>query len=134
MNKAKNKCECGALKVKKSLACKSCSSKNRSGEKSPYWKGGMVARLAHNRMRAQKMKQLKDHSQEEWQELKQTYGHMCLCCKRTEPDIKLQKDHIVPISKGGADNIENIQPLCGSCNSQKYTSIIDYRSQLILKS
>lgn len=64
---------------------------------------------------------------EEWKELKARHGHRCLACRKTEPAIKLQADHIVPLTKGGSNSIDNIQPLCGSCNKSKRQREIDYR-------
>lgn len=58
------------------------------------------------------------HTSGEWELLKTQYGFMCAACGKSK---NLTKDHIIPISKGGTDKIENIQPLCQSCNSKKHT-------------
>ena len=62
---------------------------------------------------------------EEFKELCESYGNKCLACGDTE--AVLEADPIVPLTKGGSDNISNIQPLCGSCNRKKFVNIIDYR-------
>lgn len=66
------------------------------------------------------------HSLGEWENLKAQYNWTCPCCKKYEPQIKLTKDHIIPISRGGSNNIENIQPLCRPCNSRKNIKTIRY--------
>lgn len=52
------------------------------------------------------------------------YGKKCLCCGSEE---KISLDHVIPVNKGGKDEVENLQPLCKSCNSRKNVQIIDYR-------
>jgi 5-methylcytosine-specific restriction endonuclease McrA len=66
---------------------------------------------------------------QEWQALLDQYDHRCLACNKQEPEIKLTMDHVIPLSKGGSNSIDNIQPLCVSCNSKKYTTDIDYRTE-----
>ncbi len=58
-------------------------------------------------------------SETEWQALLEAYGHICRNCGSGG---KMTVDHILPISKGGSSNIDNIQPLCLSCNSAKRDS------------
>jgi 5-methylcytosine-specific restriction endonuclease McrA len=63
---------------------------------------------------------------EEFRALCANYGNKCLACGDAE--AALEADHVVPLTKGGSDDIGNIQPLCGSCNRKKFVSVIDYRS------
>lgn len=91
------------------------------------YKGGRQNKLMLNRKRRMLKENIPGtHSLKEWEELKQRYNFMCLCCKRHEPEIVLSEDHIVPISQGGTDDISNIQPLCRSCNSRKGVKIINF--------
>jgi hypothetical protein len=64
------------------------------------------------------------HTEKEWQALCERYDHRCLRC---DQQVLLSRDHIVPVTKGGSDTIDNIQPLCRSCNSWKNARTIDYR-------
>lgn len=74
--------------------------------------------------RAQKAGGGGSHTFQEWIMLCEQYNHRCLCCGQRK---KLTRDHIMPLESGGIDDISNIQPLCGPCNSRKGTKIIDYR-------
>ena len=100
---------------------------NTKGKLNPRWKGGYENRLRLNRKRRiQKLGNGGFHTLGEWELLKKQYDHTCPSCGKSEPKITLSEDHIIPLSKGGSDNIENIQPLCRSCNSRKYDKIIKY--------
>lgn len=83
----------------------------------------------HKKLRdARKRGATGSHTWQEWELLKKAYKYACACCKQEEPRITLTEDHIIPISKGGSNYIENLQPLCGSCNSKKFTKVINYLS------
>jgi 5-methylcytosine-specific restriction endonuclease McrA len=69
-------------------------------------------------------------SPKEWEALKKRYKYRCVRCGRREPHIRLTQDHIEPIIYGGTGNIQNVQPLCGKCNSKKGKSSDDYRASL----
>ena len=54
----------------------------------------------------------------------------CWVCLSTE---NLQVDHILPVSRGGTNDISNLTTLCGSCNSSKnnltYSEWFEKRAQ-----
>jgi 5-methylcytosine-specific restriction endonuclease McrA len=82
---------------------------------------------ANNRRkrRAARHASLGSFTAEEFRALCEGYGNRCLACGDIE--AALEADHVVPLTRGGSDDIGNIQPLCGSCN-KKFVSVIDYRS------
>ena len=61
---------------------------------------------------------------EEWMTLCELYDFRCLCCGK---QMKLTPDHVIPVVHNGLNDIENIQPLCKSCNSRKHSKMIDFR-------
>lgn len=43
-------------------------------------------------------------------------GHRCRICGST---VNLTVDHIIPLARGGTNDLDNLQTLCRSCNSRK---------------
>lgn len=64
---------------------------------------------------------------DQWQAIKTLYEDRCLACGRKPPEIALEMDHVVPLNRGGAHDVSNVQPLCRSCNARKSQQTIDYR-------
>ncbi len=64
------------------------------------------------------------HTREEWAELVARCGTACPRCLASP--FWPSPDHIIPISVGGSDRIENLQPLCKTCNLGKRDERIDW--------
>ena len=92
-----------------------------------------IAKASNRRRRRAAKNASKSHfTVEEFDALCSVYGYACLCCGVTERI--LEADHVVPLTKGGSDDISNIQPLCGECNRRKFTAVIDYRLKVVARS
>lgn len=52
--------------------------------------------------------------------------YRCRCCGRSQNEVDLEIDHIVPIAKGGKSTSDNLQTLCTDCNKRKGTTIHRY--------
>jgi 5-methylcytosine-specific restriction endonuclease McrA len=60
----------------------------------------------------------------EWRARCNEWENRCLRCGAASD---LTCDHVVPVSRGGRSDIDNLQLLCRSCNASKRDKIIDYR-------
>jgi hypothetical protein len=58
-----------------------------------------------------------DLSGEQWAALVDAWAGGCAYCGAT--GVPLQRDCVLPISRGGRYTLANIAPACGSCNASK---------------
>ncbi|MCT7949805.1 HNH endonuclease [Ancylothrix sp. C2] len=56
----------------------------------------------------------------------QRNNYQCQSCGKTHQETQLSIDHIIPLAKGGSNDVSNLQTLCLTCN-QKKTHKIDPR-------
>jgi 5-methylcytosine-specific restriction endonuclease McrA len=72
-----------------------------------------------------------NHTYAEWLALLELVGNHCLSCGKSGSEVELTEDHIIPLSRGGNNDIDNIQPLCRSCNSIKHMKASSPASRLM---
>lgn len=63
----------------------------------------------------------------EWHSILDRFGGKCAKCGSSE---NIHMDHVVPLAKGGKHSVDNVQPLCQTCNLRKFTKVEDYRGKL----
>lgn len=100
--------------------------RDKDSEGSRRWQreNPVAKRAIKHQRRARKQANGGSYTVQEWNELCARYDHRCLCCGEHKP---LTVDHVLPLSLGGDNTINNLQPLCLACNVRKHAKHIDYR-------
>ena len=76
------------------------------------------------RRRARKANAKGDFTAAQWKDRLAYHGYKCVYCgaeKHETPEGWLSCDHMIPLSKGGANWPSNLVPACRSCNCSKGT-------------
>lgn len=99
---------------------------NHKTERMEYYKqysrttqGKAAQKAAQHNYNARKIQNGGSFSADEWIDVCIKFDDKCAYCGK---ETKLTADHIIPVSKGGSSNINNIIPCCQSCNSSKHNS------------
>lgn len=94
-----------------------------------YWKTEHGRRIILDGNRRRRLRELNAegwHTRDQFISMVEMVNFTCVCCYGFFDMKDLTEDHIVPLTKGGTDYIENIQPLCRPCNSKKKDKAINY--------
>lgn len=79
-----------------------------------------AARARYARRRRRQLTRVdNDLSATDWHNLVQAWGGCAYCGTDSEP---LQKDCVLPISRGGRYTLTNVVPACTSCNASKHNN------------
>jgi 5-methylcytosine-specific restriction endonuclease McrA len=111
-------CQCGKSFFSARSFVQWCSNECRKrhyGDRRRYYAGD------RNLLRKVKNQTLGTHSKWEWITKLKSMRFACFWCGKFMKRIESTKDHIIPISRGGSDDISNIVPSCMPCNRRKST-------------
>lgn len=70
-----------------------------------------------------------NHALRKRRQVLEVYGNICWLCKQPIPGLP-SADHVLPRSKGGTDDIENLRPACLKCNTKRGTKPLSKKQQL----
>ncbi len=67
----------------------------------------------------------------DWQSLLAEHNHCCAYCRAS--GVRLEKDHVVPLTRGGSHTKSNIVPACRICNASKnHRTVEEWRSGTVV--
>lgn len=75
-------------------------------------------RIKDRRRRAREAGAYGDWRWSEFMRMALRFGFRCAYCG-TKPEGQLDPDHVIPLSKGGANTVANLLPACRACNCDK---------------
>lgn len=79
-----------------------------------------------HKRRAKKEELINDFTEEQWRYALDFFGHCCAYCGKDEETNKaeygwnIEREHVVPLTKGGGYTATNIIPACRRCNIGKF--------------
>ncbi len=78
------------------------------------------AKARNDRRRARQMQApVSDFTAQDWRELLEEFNGMCAYCGIS--GVSLEREHVIPLARGGAHTKANIVPACPPCNRRKAT-------------
>jgi 5-methylcytosine-specific restriction endonuclease McrA len=86
---------------------------------SRHYRGSLHRRTAYIRRRAMKYNAEGSHTRIQFYIVCMKHRWRCKYCGCKLNKKTATADHIIPLSKGGSDDISNIAPACRPCNSRK---------------
>lgn len=92
------------------------------------WRTPEKQRIANHKRKARRLAALGSHTESELMELLQKQNNCCAnpyCNTLLLGGFRKTIDHIVPISRGGSNDIKNLQWLCRHCNTSKGIKSMD---------
>lgn len=90
-------------------------------------KNRIHVRVKNRNRYALKMGAYGSHTAQEFEELCKSYNWECTYCRTKMNIMTVTEDHVIPLSRGGSNLIENIVPACMSCNiSKSNKNLLDF--------
>lgn len=92
---------------------------NRAWRKANPEQSAKIAYIAKHRRRARKANAIGSHTTADIERIYLAQNGCCAYCDMPLPADKYHLDHIIPLSRGGSDNADNLTISCSRCNLSK---------------